>query len=152
VAAQTPVWVIGRPYAETAEYSRRFRGFAETNATFVRYEGPITDRSQLAGVYRAARGFVLLSQWESLSLSALEAAACECPLFLSDLPWARTTFSEHATYCPAKASVPATAAALREFYDTAPTLKTPPKPLSWLQVAEKLKTIYAAVLAEGRNP
>ena len=52
--------------------------------------------------YREARGFVLLSAMESLSLSALEAAACECPLFLSDLPWARsscTTSRARPTWC-----------------------------------------------------
>ncbi len=50
------------------------------------------NRSQLAEIYRPVRGFVRLSTKESVSLSALEAEACECPLLLSDLPWARTTF------------------------------------------------------------
>ena len=38
-------------------------------------------------------------QWESSSLSALEAAACQRPLFLNDLPWARDAFKDRATCC-----------------------------------------------------
>jgi glycosyltransferase involved in cell wall biosynthesis len=147
VAAQTPLWVIGKPYAADDAYARSFAQFAQANAGLVRFEGPITGRQQLAEACRAARGFVLLSKWESLSLSALEAAACGCPLLLSDLPWARTTFGDAASYCRADASVATTAAALRQFYDAAPGLKAPPKPLNWLQVAAELKAVYSTVLA-----
>jgi len=146
VTARTPVWVIGKPYSETDPYVRDFARFAAAHADLVRYAGPIHDRRELADVYRAARGFVLLSKWESQSLSALEAATCGCPLLLSDLPWARTTFQEHSAYCPANASVKATARVLRQFYDDAPTLKPPPRALSWRQVAEKLKSVYEKVL------
>src|SRR6266850_242833 len=99
VLAQTPVWIVGKPYAESDPYARRFLSFANQHPDLVRYEGAINDRQKLAGVYRQARGFVLLSAWESLSLSALEAAACGCPLLLSDLPWARSVFGDAAGYC-----------------------------------------------------
>ena len=92
--AQTPIWIIGKPYSDTDAYARRFLELARQNSSIVRYEGAISDRARLAGIYREARGFVLLSAMESLSLSALEAAACECPLLLSDLPWARTVFEQ----------------------------------------------------------
>ena len=82
---------------------------------------------------------------ESLSLSALEAGACGCPLLLGDLPWARATFNEHATYCPVT-SPGRTAAYLKAFYQSAPTLPPPPKPLTWLEVGRQLKTIYEGVL------
>ena len=39
---------------------------------------------------------------ESLSLSALEAAACGCPVLLSDLPWARTVFGQSALVLPSQ--------------------------------------------------
>lgn len=113
----------------------------------IRYEGAIQDRSQLAQIYRQARGFVLLSTKESLSLSALEAAACECPLLLSDLPWARTTFHDTAWYCPVTASTDKTAAALRSFYNAAPGLMAPRKPQSWDEVARQLETLYQRVLS-----
>ena len=142
--AQTPLWVVGKPYSESDPYGKRFYQLAKANPQFIRYEGAIGDRSKLAQVYRQARGFVLLSTMESLSLSALEAAACECPLLLGDLPWARTVFQQSATYCPI-ASPTATARVLRRFYDDAPQLQPPPKPLLWTGVARQLKTVYESL-------
>lgn len=147
VRAQTPLWIIGKPYSDSDPYAQRFLAVAQDNPQTIRFEGAISDRARLALVYREARGFVLLSTMESLSLSALEAAACECPLLLSDLPWARTTFKENASYCPITTSA-RTATFLREFYNAAPTLKPPPKPLTWLEIAQQLKVIYERVLKE----
>ena len=146
VLANVPLWVIGKPYADTSHYARRFRTIHQEHPDLIRYEGPITDRRVLARTYRQARGFVLLSTMESLSLSALEATACRCPLLLSDLPWARTSFSQHATYCPPGASSRRTAAVLRRFYDAAPHLPVPPPPLRWPDVAGQLKRVYESVL------
>jgi len=148
--AKTPLWIIGKPYSDSDSYGKSFTTLARQNPQTIRYEGAISDRAQLARIYREARGFVLLSTMESLSLSALEAAACECPLLLSDLPWARTTFKENASYCPIT-SPSQTAAPLREFYDTAPKLKLPPKPPTWLEIAGQLKTVYERVLARPLN-
>jgi glycosyltransferase involved in cell wall biosynthesis len=146
VRAQIPVWIIGRAYAEADPYAQSFFSLARRHPQTIRYEGAIADRARLAGIYREARGFVLLSTMESLSLSALEAAACGCPLFLSDLPWARSTFQNAATYCPLAKSAAVTARALREFYDAAPELPVPPKPPGWNEIARQLKTIYERVL------
>jgi glycosyltransferase involved in cell wall biosynthesis len=145
VRAQTPVWIIGKAYAETDPYAHQFYALAKQEPQIIRYEGAISDRARLAQIYREARGFVLLSTMESLSLSALEAGACGCPLLLGDLPWARASFSEHATYCPVT-SPERTAGYLKSFYQSAPTLPPPPKPLTWLEVARQLKTIYEGVL------
>jgi glycosyltransferase involved in cell wall biosynthesis len=142
VRAQTPVWVVGKAYSDTDPYARRFLELARREPKFIRFNGAIPDRTRLAAVYREARGFVLLSAMESLSLSALEAAACECPLLLSDLPWARTVFAGSVSYCPLTSSVEQTAPALRRFYDAAPTLKPPSKPLNWTEVARRLKQVY----------
>jgi glycosyltransferase involved in cell wall biosynthesis len=149
VLAQTPVWIIGRAYSDADPYAQKIFSLARRSPEFIRYEGAIPDRERLAQIYRDARGFVLLSAYESLSLSALEAAACECPLLLSDLPWARSTFGEHACYCPVS-SPRHTAGHLRAFYDQAPLLKPPPKPLTWTEVARQLKTIYERVLSTSR--
>ena len=115
----------------------------------VRFEGPIPDRARIAQAYREARGFVLLSAMESLSLSALEAAACRCPLLLSDLPWARYTFGDTARYCPIT-DVAGTAACLRSFYDAAPSIPPAPIPLAWRDVAVQLKGIYERLLSASR--
>ena len=82
---------------------------------------------------------------ETRSLSAEEAAACECPLLLSDLPWARSTFGGHAGYCPV-VSPERAAGFLRKFYDAAPLLPPPPKPASWPEIARQFKAVYERVL------
>lgn len=145
LAAGTPIWIIGKPYAESDPYAQQFFALARQNPKIIRYEGPISDRTRLAQIYREARGFVLLSSMESLSLSSGEAAACECPMLLSDLPWARTTYQEHGSYCPITSIAP-TAACLRRFYDAAPQLKSPPKPPSWLDIGRQFKGIYEGIL------
>jgi glycosyltransferase involved in cell wall biosynthesis len=147
VAAQTPTWIIGKAYAENDAYAQRFFTLARANPKYIRYEGGISDRAALAKIYRAARGFVLLSTMESLSLSALEAAACECPLLLGDLPWAHSSFTNGVQFCPITENLTTTAAVLKKFYANAPTLACPPKPATWTQVAQQLKTCYEKVLA-----
>ena len=145
VHAQTPVWIIGKAYADTDPYAQQFFALARKNPQFVRYEGAVSNRTQLAKIYREARGFVLLSTMETRSLSAEEAAACDCPLLLSDLPWARATFGKHVAYCPIASSAQ-TAGFLKSFYQSAPTLKPPPRPATWQEIAGQLKTIYESVL------
>ena len=146
VAARTPTWIIGRAYSDNDPYAQQFFQLARANPQWIRYEGGINDRVRLAAIYRAARGFVLLSTMESLSLSALEAAAADCPLLLSDLPWARTSFPSGAAFCPDTDATPVLAGALRTFYDAAPTLPRPPQPATWPEVAQQFKGIYETIL------
>jgi glycosyltransferase involved in cell wall biosynthesis len=145
VAAQTPVWIIGQAYADNDVYAQKFFAFAKQNPKFIRYEGGVSDRAGLAKIYRAARGFVLLSAMETRSLSAEEAAACECPLLLADLPWAHSVFGAQASYCPF-AGIAETAAVLQKFYAAAPALPPPPRPATWRDVAEQLKLVYKTIL------
>jgi glycosyltransferase involved in cell wall biosynthesis len=150
IEAGTPLWIIGKPYTEADPYVRKFRDLQSKHSRVIKYEGAIDNRQQLSQVYRQARGFVLLSTMETLSLSALEAAACECPLLLSDLPWARTTFGENASYCSVKASTGETARALRAFYDSALSLRLPEKPKTWEKIARDLQRIYDLVCKTSR--
>jgi glycosyltransferase involved in cell wall biosynthesis len=145
VRAQTPHWVIGRPFSESEEYYKRFSALCREHPGILRYDNVMRTAPELAQIYRQARGFVLLSQWESQSLSALEAAACECPLLLSDLPWAHSTFGDEVSYCR-DTSEEGTAESLRRFYDHAPTLHAPAKPNRWSEVGKILKAIYERVL------
>ena len=145
IVAQTPLWVIGRPHGNGDAYSDRFMKLASAHPEEIRYEGFVA-QERLLQAYREARGFVLLSQYETMSLAALEAAACQCPLLLSDMPWARTTVGDHASYCPPGASTSTTARILRSFYDSAPSLPLPPRPISWAEVARQLKGIYESLL------
>jgi glycosyltransferase involved in cell wall biosynthesis len=150
VQAGTPLWIIGKAFSDSDAYAQQFFKLVKAHPQMLRFEGPIADRLKLAQVYRESRGFVLLSSAESLSLSALEAAACECPLLLADLPWARTVFQEHASYCPITHSTQDTARVLRQFYDAAPRLAAPPKPLSWIEVAKQVKAVYETLLTSPR--
>ena len=145
VRARTPLWIVGRAYADSDPYAQKFFALAKQQPQILRYEGAVSDRARLARIYREARGFVLLSAMETRSLSAEEAAACECPLLLSDLPWARSTFGGHANYCPL-VKPEATAGYLRKFYDAAPTMPPPPKPASWSEIASQFKAVYEGVL------
>lgn len=152
VKAQTPLWILGKAYSDSDDYAQNFFSFARQHPKIIRYEGAVNDRKQLAKIYRAARGFVLLSAMESQSLSALEAAACGCPLLLSDLPWARSSFNGAAEFCPVTGTS-ATAAALKKFYAAAPTLPPPSLKLHrWTDVARELKAVYEKVLAAETNP
>jgi glycosyltransferase involved in cell wall biosynthesis len=148
VAARTPVWIVGRPYGGDDHYARELRTISDKHPDIVRHEGSINDRTELARVYAEARGFVLLSTMETLSLSSLEAAACGCPLLLGDLPWARTAFGPAANYCPI-AGLNQTAKALRRFYDDAPGLRAPPQPLTWDEVCLQFRTLYESLLKSG---
>jgi len=141
VAARVRVRVLGNPYGKSDPYYIRFLALAEKHSDFIRYAGPVRDREELARAYKEARGFVLLSTMETRSLSSEEAAAAGCPLLLSDLPWARSTFGQTATYCPL-GNTNSTAAALREFYEEAPMLPTPCKPCHWEDVANQIARIY----------
>lgn len=145
---KTPVWIIGKPYSESDPYYLQFRNLAQSNPSLIRYEGAISDRAQLARVYRAARGFVLQSDRESLSLSALEAAACDCPLLLSDLPWAHSVFGDKVHYAPAFCPAQELAPHLRKFYDAAPSLTAPFRPPTWKEIAAQFIKLYETLLRD----
>ncbi len=149
-AAEVPLWIIGKPYAEDAPYYRAFREFAQTNSRWVRYDGPIENRERLAEVYQTARGFVLMSTWESQSLSALEASASKCPLLLADLPWARATFEGNASYGPNTSDVPILAHHLRAFWEQGHRQPSSFVPLRWIEVAQRLRAIYDSLASTSR--
>ena len=150
VLAQTPLWIIGKAYSETDPYAQQFNALARQHPQLIKVGGPpIKDREGLAKIYREARGFVLVSAMESRSLAAEEAAAGECPLLLSDLPWARSVFAEQASYCPI-APPERMAGYLKKFYDDAPGLKPAPRPLHEPDIALQLKGIYERVLSTSR--
>ena len=145
VTAKVPVRILGNPYGKEDPYYLRFLALADQYPEFIHYSGALSNRDKLAQVYKSARGFVLLSTMESLSLSALEAAAAGCPLLLSDLPWAHSSFGNKASYCQVSNNVEHAAAKLREFHQQAPLLAVPPPPPTWNAVARQLTAIYLAL-------
>jgi glycosyltransferase involved in cell wall biosynthesis len=143
--AKTKLKIVGRPYAGDDPYFLQFLETVQASEGIVEYLGPIDEPQHLAARLHAARGFVLPSTMETQSLAALEAAAAGLPLLLSDLPWARATFSNRATYLPLCPGSVATDH-LRGFFDRAPTLPVPPKPPTWQEVAKQLIGIYRFTL------
>lgn len=144
VISRVPLRVIGAPYSEIDPYYLRFSRLAARHPDVIRYEGPVGNRAHLARLYKSARGFVLLSTMESLSLSALEAAAAGCPLLLSDLPWARCTFGTGASYCPVQ-SPAQMATVLRNFHASCRECPTASLPATWADVANQLSGIYKSL-------
>lgn len=142
VAAATPLWTIGKPYALDDPYFLRFQKLVSKNPELLRYEGAVDEPERMAKILREARGFVLLSAMESHSLSSEEAAACGCPLLLSDLPWAHSVYGNEARYCPLSPKTGTSARFLKQFYDACPDLPPPRRPEGWKTVGKKLATLY----------
>jgi glycosyltransferase involved in cell wall biosynthesis len=144
VEAKTPLKVVGKPYSPNDPYFVQFVDTVRSSGGLVDYLGPSATPDDLAAKLQQSRGFVLPSTMETQSLAALEAAAAGLPLLVSDLPWARDTFQNSASYM-APSDTRAWVTALRTFFKDAPTLPTPPKPLRWNDVATKLNCIYKAL-------
>ncbi|GAT31759.1 glycosyltransferase [Terrimicrobium sacchariphilum] len=136
--------ICGKPYSFTDRYFQRFLNEVGTPRSVVQYVGEVVDRGEMAALVRAARGFVLLSTMESQSLAALEAAASGVPLLLSDLPWARETFGDHAQYCGSRSTSRELAGHLTKFWHS-PVIK-PIRPSTWKEVASRLIDVYRSVL------
>jgi len=147
IIGQVPVWVIGEPYSKEDPYYLKFLSVIKSSKGVLRYEGGVSDRAGMASIYQGALGFVLLSSMESLSLSALEAAAGGCPLLLAELPWARTSFGSRATYSP-MGSREEEARKLKEFYHGIEKVPRPPVPCRWGDVGKQLYRIYEGLLAD----
>jgi glycosyltransferase involved in cell wall biosynthesis len=147
IIAKVPVWIIGEPYSKDDPYYLKFMEVVHGSNGLLRYEGGIRDRGEMAKFYQEAPGFVLLSSMESLSLSALEAAAGNCPLLLADLPWARSTFAEGATYCRL-GSREQESSILKDFYKRIDKAPRAPLPCRWSEVGAQLRQIYGSLLAD----
>jgi glycosyltransferase involved in cell wall biosynthesis len=147
ILAQVHAWVIGEPYSKGDPYYKKFVSVVESSKGLVKYEGGISDRAKMATIYKSASGFVLFSSMESLSLSALEAAAGTCPLLLADLPWAKSTFGGGATYCRL-GSREQESRALKAFYKSIDKAPRAPLPCRWSEVGTQLKQIYECLLAD----
>lgn len=142
-AAKTPILFVGKPHTEDL-YWNEFRSLVD--GTYVLHEPHVSDRQQLIALQRAARGFVLVSEFENWSLAAHEAAACGLPLLLRRQSWAVERFAGHACFFDAWGSFEAVEE-LRNFYDASLNLPAPRVALySWRQVAELLRELYRDIV------
>ncbi len=144
--AKVPIVFLGKPFSPDNDYFRRFKELVDDQ--YVRFPGFVTE-AEKQRYLREARGFALLSLFESGCIAVYEAAAAGLPLFLSNLPWAAKCYPQAKNLQltklrPAKLI----AADLEQFYQTAHRMHQPTFPvLSWREVAQEYVRVYEKVLA-----
>lgn len=139
--AQTPLVFLGKPYTEDDPYFLRFKKLIDHR--YVRYSGFVSPEEKYRWL-RGARGFALLSQFESGCIAVFEAAGAGLPLLLSDLPWARKSYLEARDIHFAKlTAAEQVAPVLARFYQHAHRQSGATFPiLSWREVARQYRSIY----------
>jgi glycosyltransferase involved in cell wall biosynthesis len=143
--AETPIVFLGKPYSTDDPYFREFETLIDNK--WVRYPGFATGEEKWRWL-RGARGFALLSRFESGCIAAYEAAAAGLPLFLSDLAWANKVYHKIPTtrFAPLSSSE-AVARELRLFYSGAHRGSKPTFPVqSWTEVARAYLGVYKGIL------
>lgn len=145
--AQVPVVFLGKPFSLDNEYFLRFKEIAD--GKFVRYPGFVTEEEKYRCL-RGARGFALLSQFESGCIAVYEAAAAGLPLFLSNLPWAQKSYPQAKNLKLANLGSPEQVAAeLGRFYQQSHRMKEQTFPvLSWNEIAQQYLKLYEKILAK----
>lgn len=151
ISAAVPLSFIGSPYSNRDPYFLKFLEVVAQSKGLITHDSDLSAPGKLAPVLQASRGFVLLSTMETQSTAALAAAAAERPLLLSDLPWARATFGDRATYVQNIAQE-ALAKSLKTFHKNAPNLPRPESPPTWSEVAKQLIRVYRSLARDSRAP
>ena len=143
--AEVPVVFLGKPYALDNPYFLEFQKCVDNKT--VRYPGFVST-GEKHRYLRGARGFVLLSQFESGCIAVYEAAAAGLPLLLSDLPWANKVYQQaRGTAFVSLKSAGKIAPVLRAFHGQARRQPGTTFPLlTWRQVAERYVELYRKLL------
>ncbi|CAN5376648.1 hypothetical protein BH20VER3_BH20VER3_02600 [soil metagenome] len=144
--AKVPIVFLGKPYSVESSYLRQFQD--RVDDVYVRYPGFVAE-AEKRRYLRSARGFVLLSQFESGCIAVFEAAAAGLPLLLSDLPWATKGYpcNHHMSFVKLAHNVEGLASSLKAFHEHARRQANPIFPiLSWRQVAQKYLKVYESVM------
>ncbi|MFA7062326.1 MAG: glycosyltransferase family 4 protein [Pedobacter sp.] len=138
---QIPVVFIGKPYSEDNGYYREFLTYVD--GKYVIYEGFVDEATKISYL-KKARGFILLSKSESGCIVVLEALACGCPVFLSDLSWAKSIYDGYAQF-GSLSSESVLKNQILSFYNT-PKIDDKQFPvLSWQQVTRKYLDVYESL-------
>jgi glycosyltransferase involved in cell wall biosynthesis len=145
IIAKVPLWIVGKTYGEEDAYGDEFHRVVQQSQGIVTHIPHVDGREALASMLAQARGFILLSTMETVSQSALEAAACGCPMLLSDLDWARVAFGKNASYCNVNSSPSHLANSIKNFYAECLSLKQEFKAGSWFENRACLKDILEAL-------
>ena len=145
--ARTPVVFLGKPYSPNDPYFLAFKVLVD--GEYVRYPGFVSLEEKYRYL-RGARGFALLSQFESGCIAVFEAAAAGLPLFLSDKPWATKSYPEARDINFVKLGDAAEVApSLHRFCQTAHRKSGRTFPLlSWREIARRYLAIYEQILRD----
>ena len=143
--AKVPVVFLGKPYSEDDPYFVRFKALVDDR--YVRYRGFVSPEEKYRYL-RGARGFALLSQFESGCIALFEAAGAGLPLLLADLPWARKSYPTARDINFAKlAAAKRVASVLERFYKQAHRRPRPIFPIpTWRDVAQQYLSVYNELL------
>ena len=144
-AAQVPILFVGKPFSETDPYWHEFKTLVDDR--WVRHQPHLADTSAMVALLQAARGAVVMSEFENWCLAAHEAAACGVPVLLPNLNWSRERFGNQAHYFDRVGFTPRNVEILKNFYAIALGLPAPAIQLfSWADTAAALKKVYERVL------
>lgn len=148
--ARVPIVFLGKPYGEDEPYFREFRKLVDDR--WVRYPGFVSTDEKFR-LLRGARGFALLSQFETGCIALLEAAAAGLPLFLAQLPWATRVYAQARTVRFVKLATAETIALqLQHFHTSAHRRPGHTFPLlSWREVAERYRALYQHLLGTSET-
>jgi glycosyltransferase involved in cell wall biosynthesis len=147
-AAQVPILFVGKPYHPSDPYWTEFQRLVDDK--WVKYRSHVETEAQMISLLQEARGFVLYSRFENWSLSASEAVACGLPILVPNQKWSRERFGAEAYYF-APGGHRKNISILREFHGKCRKLPPPKvKLLSWSEVGERLRAIYAGILSSSR--
>ena len=140
--AEVPISFLGAPYSKTDPYYIRFLEAVKSATPYATYLGAASTTEELIDEYQKARGVLLLSKMEGLSLAVLEAGAMGIPVLLSQRQWATRVYGSEVTFANID-NKDREVQDIRNFWNNAnqsPHIKKVP---SWTDIAIKLKDIYA---------
>ncbi len=146
LAKQLKIKVVFAGRAQ-GEYPAYFADFErELDGEYATWLGEVRDRSQMAALYRGARGTFLASKYENQGLILLESLACGKPAMGPDLPALRTFFRDHIAYCSPVGSD--TFASDLQSFDRfcAEGGRQEMKVMRWHDIARQVHRIYEQVL------
>ncbi len=148
IEANIPVHFIGKPYAKD-KYFRQFSELVDNKYVF--YHGFVSEEEKYELLIKA-KGFVLLSRFESGCVAVYEAAAAGLPLLLPSLPWAETGYPDTKYLSHVRlTNIKNIANGLTSFYENNKRQSDMTFPvLSWNDIAKKYVEIYEKVMNESK--
>lgn len=138
------VFFAGGDQGECPGYLDRF--MREVDNEYAVWLGDVSDREQLAGLYKKAYGTFLASDYDNQGIILLESLAAGKPAMGPDLPALRSYFGDRINYCPSAKSS-RFSIALKEFdsFCRSGGMHTMDV-LRWSDVGARVQDVYRSIL------